>query len=116
MGLTFEPSLAELASGLPRSSTSSVVVLDEEDEEQEEEGEAEEQGRAEEPSAKKRKKVHAHAVLKDWFLDFSAEMAKTKSWSLVRCLEEATKLAPDIFGAVDPNTPRRWKYSAERTY
>lgn len=61
-----------------------------------------------EPKAK-RKKVTVPQVAKEWFLQFAERQTKRYGWGLMRCLRHVQEIAPEVFGDVHDDTPRRWK-------
>ena len=46
---------------------------------------------------------------KTWFLDYADLQRRRRNWDIVRSLTEAKALAPETFGHVHKDTPRKWK-------
>ena len=46
---------------------------------------------------------------KTWFLDYADLQRRRRNWDIVRSLTEAKVLAPETFGHVHKDTPRKWK-------
>jgi hypothetical protein len=58
---------------------------------------------------KKRKKHQVSDEAKAWFLEY-VECQKVRfGWGLAKCLRDAQALAPEIFGGVHVDVPRRWQ-------
>eukprot|EP00971_Amphidinium_carterae_P277313 5503771-Amphidinium_carterae.1 len=60
------------------------------------------------PKPKRRKKVHVSDDVKNWFLDYCDIQWSRFQWPTTKCLKEAQALAPELFGGIHADTPRKW--------
>ena len=58
--------------------------------------------------AKKQYK-YVSSEAKTWFLDYADLQRRRRKWDIVQSLAEAKALAPETFGHVHKDTPRKWK-------
>ena len=65
-------------------------------------------------STEKRRKVHVHSTVRDWFLYMLDQRMTHRRWGMQQCLCEVQRLCPGMFDGINPNTPNRWKWSAPR--
>ena len=65
-------------------------------------------------STGKRRKVHVHSTVRDWFLYMLDQWMTQRRWGMQQCLCEVQRLGPGMFDGINPNTPYRWKRSAPR--
>ena len=65
-------------------------------------------------STGKRRKVHVHSTVRDWFLYMLDQWMTQRRWGMQQCLCEVQRLGPGMLDGINPNTPYRWKRSAPR--
>ena len=59
-------------------------------------------------STRKRRKTTMPSEVKSWFLEYAALQKKRCNWDMVRTLNQARLLAPELFNGIHSDTPRRW--------
>lgn len=61
---------------------------------------------------KRRKAADVPQRVRDAFLSWAKHQENRHKWPMTKCLRVAAEVAPEVFGELHPDTPRKWKMSS----